>query len=647
MASLEARDRKFFLKGKEIVLLSGAMHYFRIHPEYWKDRLLRLKACGLNCVETYMPWNKHEELPEKFNYEGFLNVRRYVQLAHELGLYVIIRPGPYICAEWDFGGLPGWLLRDPEMKVRTSYKPYLEAVDRYLKSVTEQLADLQMNKGGPIIAWQLENEYGSYEDDLQYKEFLRDKYRQYGVTELLFTSDNGTGIQRGDVPGELVTANFQEQEHGFLMFEYLKNVKQPDKPLMVMEFWTGWFDHWSEKHHIWPLEEFQKVLTWILQQGSSVNFYMFHGGTNFGFMNGANEGLGATNENTANPYQADVTSYDYDAPVAENGDLTPKFYKIRDIIKKLLPGQVSDKLPDPPAAIPSTCYGRLEVKEHLTFADILSKVQPLKTEKVLSQEMLDVHANAGQNHGFTLYRTKVGVANSVTIQDHPRDRAILYLNQKEVEVVDFLMKDHVTNLNSKAGENTLDILVENLSRVNYAEFKSPVLNNQRKGLVNDVLVDKEMVKKWEIFPLEFQEDFINSLDGLPWKPGKPEGNQPSMSRVELEITEPPQDTFINMKGWTKGVVFVNGFNLGRYWNIGPQETLYIPGPLLHEGKNNILIFEVHTPADSVAFDEKTNLGEPVIHSTELTASFKALVFTMKNSLRLGPWVWNFWKLWMK
>lgn len=578
---------------------------------------MRAKACGLNCVETYVPWNLHEEVKGEFNFDGILDVRKFVQLAHEVGLYVLFRPGPYICSEWDFGGLPSWLLSDREMKVRSAYQPYLDAVDSFFSQLLAQVADLQWSNGGPIIAVQIENEYGSYGNDLNYKIFLKQNMEKYGIKELFFTSDNGTGIQQGNVPGALITANFQEQEHGYLMYEYLKNLKQPDGPLMVMEFWTGWFDHWGEKHHVWPIQEFEKVLNWIFDQDSSVNFYMFHGGTNFGFMAGANEGLGATNEGGASePYAADVTSYDYDSPVAENGDLMPKWFKIKEMILKRFPEQAKN-LPDPPAPIESATYGEVSMNQYMSYADVLSYVKSIRSSSVLPMECLDINNGGGQGYGMTVYRTALtGTGSNLQFKGRIKDRATILIDGKQAGVLEWLEENPSLKIDYAKESGQLDVIVENLGRVNYADFESPVLNDQRKGLREPVLRDGTKLDNWEIFPLEFKSDFLKSISSSDkWQADKFSVDSPGFYRGTLKVEGPPKDTFVHLEGWNKGLVFVNGFNLGRYWERGPQKTLYLPGPILKEGDNEVLIFEQHRGSSSVNFVKRAELGETVNHKT--------------------------------
>ncbi|CAH1790222.1 unnamed protein product [Owenia fusiformis] len=618
--ALEARERSFFLNGEKLVLVSGAVHYFRIVPEYWRDRLIKMKACGLNAVETYVPWNLHEEVRGEFNFEGMLDVRKFIQIAQEVGLLVLFRPGPYICGEWDFGGLPSWLLHDPEMKVRSSYKPYTDAVGAYFGKLLPLVEDLQFSKGGPIVAMQVENEYGSYGNDKEYISFLKATMEKYKMTELFFTSENGMGVQRDNLPGVLVTANFQEYDHGYMIFEYLKNIKQPDMPLMVMEFWTGWFDHWTEKHHVWKSKEFKKVLDYILSEGSSVNFYMFHGGTNFGWMNGANEGLGATNEAGKEPYRADVTSYDYDAPLAENGDVTEKFHLIKELVQKYLPNQVTS-LPDLPPNIPSTTYGKLSMTSYLNMNDLLTFIKQIESKKVVPMEMLDINNGGGQSFGFILYRTTISQGKQVKLTGTVKDRAIVYLNGEQIDVLDCTVEDHVIPLELASGENTLEILVENMGRVNYGDFQSPILNDQRKGLRNDVQLDGKVINSWIIFPMEFKKSFLQDIsESFKWMNSDSSVNvlkSPRLFKATLDISSTPQDTYIDMQGWDKGNVFVNGFNLGRYWEIGPQQTLYIPAPLLKEGQNEIQVFELSkTNGGLVTFCDKPNLGELAEHTSD-------------------------------
>ncbi len=391
---LTVNDSQFLLDDQPFRILSGAMHYFRVMPEYWRDRLEKMRQFGLNTVETYVPWNLHEPRPGEFHFEGRLDIARYIQTAAEVGLKVIVRPGPYICSEWDFGGLPAWLLKDPLMQVRCMYPPYLAAVDRFLDRLLPVLRPWQATNGGPLIACQVENEYGSFGNDQVYVQYIADGLRKRGVDVLLFTSDGPTDgmLQGGTLPDILTTVNF-----AFDAPAGLAKLRQyrPTGPQMVAEFWAGWFDHWGEEHHVSPdggpsFEPSVQSLDEILAAGASVNFYMFHGGTNFGFMSGANYYAGT--------YLADVTSYDYASPLDEAGDPTPRFAAYRAVMEKYL------DLPPLPVIPPSpkAAYGPVQMSAAvglLDSLDVLSQKQRFVTPPAM--EMLD------QDYGFILYQTRI------------------------------------------------------------------------------------------------------------------------------------------------------------------------------------------------------------------------------------------------
>ncbi len=315
---------KFYLNGKPFKIISGAFHYFRTVPEYWQDRLEKLVNMGCNTVETYIPWNFHEPNRGQFIWEGMRDICRFIETAQELGLYIIIRPSPYICSEWEFGGLPAWLLRDRNMRLRCSYEPYLNAVKNYYSELIPKLVPYQIDKGGNIILMQIENEYGYYGNDKAYLEFLRDTMRELGITVPFVTSDGPWSepiYKSGMVDGALPTGNFGSGAEW--QFSQMKKFIGDDKPLMCMEFWNGWFDAWGDEHHTTSPEKAAAELDELLKRGS-VNFYMFEGGTNFGFMSGRNGGSRT----------GDVTSYDYDAPLTEDGQLTEKYRLCRDVISK-------------------------------------------------------------------------------------------------------------------------------------------------------------------------------------------------------------------------------------------------------------------------------------------------------------------------
>ena len=557
------RDRHFYIGDEKITILAGAIHYFRVVPEYWEDRLRKLKSCGLNTVETYVAWNMHEPRPGEFNFSGLADLVGFIRLAQELDLYVMVRPGPYICSEWDLGGLPAWLLKDPAMQLRCCYKPYLEAVDRFFDQLIPKLAPLQTTRGGPIIMIQVENEYGSYGNDSQYLAYLRDGLIGRGIDVPLFTSDGGTDwmLQGGTLPDVFKTVNFgsRPKENFQKLLEY-----QPNQPLICMEFWNGWFDHWGEEHHTRDPRDVANTVQEMLDLGASFNLYMFHGGTNFGFYNGANHG---------GKYEPTITSYDDDALISECGELTPKYHAVREALQKA--GYDTDyPIPEP---IPKVAYGKV----HLRGAVSLFEAAPQLANKYVSvypqpMEMFE------QNFGFILYRTKVSgprIGQKLEILDLC-DRAYIFLNQ-EYQGVMMRSEQNSLQLTIPPGGATLDILVENMGRINYG----PLLHD-RKGITHGVLLQNQFLYHWEVFTLP-----LDNLQVLKFEQEVDDQKVPGFYQGTFEV-QGRSDTFVRLPGWVKGVCFVNGFNLGRYWERGPQQTLYLPAPLLRDGTNEIVIFEL-------------------------------------------------------
>ena len=567
--TLTISSTQFLLDGKPFRILSGAMHYFRVVPKYWRDRLEKMHAFGLNTVETYVAWNLHEPRPGEFHFDGMLDIVKFIETANDVGLKVIVRPGPYICSEWDFGGLPAWLLKDPNMQVRCAYPPYLAAVDRFFDVLLPMLVSLQSTRGGPIIAMQVENEYGSYGNDKVYLRHLADGMRARGIDSFLFTSDGPRDncLQGGTLPDVFKTVNFAfEAKEAFAKLrEY-----QPDGPLMVMEFWSGWFDHWGEPHHISEdgsdsIQRSVDTLDEILAMGASVNFYMFHGGTNFGFMNGAN--------GDPSPYQADITSYDYACPISESGDLNPRYEGYREVIKKYV------DIPSIFDIRPSTkrSYGTVELTESVSLfnsLDVLSR--PHKSVTPQPMEMFD------QDYGFILYRTTVsGPRMGILRVRGLHDRAHVFINGELTDILDRESGNEYSAVDA-AKDFQLDILVENMGRINFG----PSLLD-RKGITDGVTVNDQYQFGWEVFPLP-----LNDLSRLKFSSLVVADRQPTFYRASFHVDE-PADTFLALPGWTKGVVWLNSFNLGRYWERGPQKALYIPAPLLKRGTNELVVFELH------------------------------------------------------
>ncbi|XP_061181180.1 beta-galactosidase-1-like protein 2 [Saccostrea echinata] len=620
--SLTFQNRTFYLDGNPLHILSGSLHYFRVVPEYWWDRMRKMKACGLNTLTLYAPWNQHEPYPGSYNFKGILNLRRFINMAQRAGLYVIFRPGPYICSEWDFGGLPAWLLRDPDMKVRTNYHGYQSHVRRYFSRLIAEVSDLQYHRGGPIIAVQVENEFGSYSNDTKHLLFLKQILEENGIHELFFTSDGFYNYTEGlngldNAPfytEALPTVNFQDIAQGEELFRKVEALSD-DFPLMVTEYWSGWFDYWGGSHHTQSLNDFGSTLTAILNRSASINFYMFHGGTNFGFMSGANWDF------EKNTLKTDVTSYDYDALLTEAGDITEKYRIARQIIHENIHGMPGREIPYDTPKEDFGYAGRVHIKHYMPLENILKIAQRIRMNKTVPMELIPLHpvdndSFSGQMYGYILYRANITHGDNLTFTDFPRDRIEVFVDGNSVAILEGMV-DNV-NVNISLGqysgafprERVLDILVENRGRVNFGIFGASVLDEQLKGLDNNCFLDGEVLDDVDIYPLEFDEDFYKRLKNqTEWESYNKQRDLPGFYRGHMFIAYTPLDSYLNMKGWTKGFVYVNGVNLGRYWNKGPQQTLFVPGPYLRQGFNEIIIFEQHMSHNRVIFQETYILDE--------------------------------------
>ncbi|XP_070983495.1 beta-galactosidase-1-like protein 2 isoform X2 [Oncorhynchus clarkii lewisi] len=589
---LGANSFQFTLEGEPFRILGGSIHYFRVPRAYWEDRLLKMRACGVNTLTTYVPWNLHEPERGVFNFQDQLDLKAYISLAAELGLWVILRPGPYICAEWDLGGLPSWLLRDKNMKLRTTYPGFTEAVNSFFDKLIPIIKPLQFKEGGPIIAVQVENEYGSYAKDEHYMPFIKEALLSRGTNELLLTSDNREGLKCGGVDGVLKTVNLQRLAYGTI--QYLAYM-QPQKPLLVMEYWSGWFDVWSESHHVFPAEDMLAVVSQILEPGVSINLYMFHGGTSFGFMNGAVANLGT--------YKPQVGSYDYDAPLSEAGDYTTKYQLLRNLFSQFH----SEKLPEVPSLQARRVYEPVIIQQHLSLWESLQFTEkPLKSEEPVNMENLPVNSNNGQSYGYTLYETTISRGGLLNSKKNVKDRALVFVDRHFVGVLDYKSVEFA--LPDGKGERTLSLLVENCGRVNYGK----ALDDQRKGLVGDIVLNHVPLKDFTIYCLDMKPNFLKRLSAASqWNSVPQKPSFPGFFQGMLYVDGHPRDTFIRLPGWSKGVVFINGQNLGRHWSIGPQKTLYLPGPWLKSGNNQIIVFEEQKADDKLVFVENPDHGKTI------------------------------------
>lgn len=583
MAILTYKGNKFFLDGDEYTIISGAMHYFRIPREYWHDRLLKLKECGFNTVETYTCWNLHEPRENVFDFSGMLDLEAYIDIANELGLNVILRPGPYICAEWEMGGLPAWLLNYPNLTIRCNDELFISKVERYYNELLGRIVPKLSTNGGNIIMMQIENEYGSYGDDHEYMQRIADIYKKAGVDCLLFTSDGASNsmLQGGTLPEYPCVANFGSRPNE--NFKVL-NEFRPDQPLMCGEYWVGWFDHWYEKHHVRDPKEVAKLFKDMIDCGASLNFYMFHGGTNFGYMNGANY---------YDKYEPTITSYDYNALLSEAGDLTPAYFEVRKIIEERFGSLPKLTVKNSEKA----AYGKLELEERCSIFDA-AKLLAKPVQSAAPQFMEDI----GQYYGFTLYSTTVdGPRDEAEIKfDSVHDRAVVFIDGKYMGYYERTREGEPVSFSLEKGENCrIDILCENMGRVNYG----PKIMD-RKG-VKGVRFNLQYHFGWDMYPLP-----LDNISLLEYKHESGDVKTASFLKGTLKIEGEPHDTFMRLDGFTKGVVFVNGFNIGRYYNpAGPQKTLYVPAPMLKKGDNEIVVFETdHSDRSFVTFLDKPDLG---------------------------------------
>lgn len=584
MGILTYNDKEFLMDGKPYTIISGAMHYFRIPREYWYDRLLKLKECGFNTVETYTCWNLHEPKEGEFDFSGMLDIEAYVKIAEELGLNVIVRPGPYICSEWEFGGLPAWLLKYENIAIRCNDERFVAMVRRYYTELFRYLTPHLSTKGGNIIMVQIENEYGSYGDDKDYLRAVVDIYRECGVDCTLFTSDGPCWfmLNGGTLPEYLCVANFGS--HPKENFDFLKKFRG-NQPCMCGEYWCGWFDHWYEEHHVREAKELAGLFGDMLDYGASLNFYMFHGGTNFGFMNGAN---GSDAE-----YQPTITSYDYNSLLSEAGDMTPAYYEVRKIVEKHY-GEL------PPVTAKNSekkAYGKVTLTEKAFVLDTLSSIStPVRTAAPKFMEEI------GQSYGFTMYSTTVtGPQEALDLNfDCVHDRAIVYVNGEKKGWYERSRHADDIKLPLNVGESVkLDILVENMGRINYG----PQMRD-RKGMTG-IRFGQQNHYGWDMYPLEMKD-----LSGVQYVPCDGGVEASSFMRGELVIEGAPCDTFIRLDGFHHGFVMVNGFNLGRYYNdAGPQKTLYCPAPMLKEGVNEVIVFETDSSdRNTIEFTDTPDLG---------------------------------------
>ena len=561
----------FYLDGQEFKILSGAIHYFRIQPEDWYHSLYNLKALGFNTVETYVPWNMHEPKKGQFDFQGILDIEKFLQIAQDLGLYAIVRPSPFICAEWEFGGMPAWLLTE-DMRIRSSDTPYLQAVADYYDELLPRLVPRLLDKGGNILMMQVENEYGSYGEDKDYLRAIRQMMLDRGLDCPLFTSDGPwrATLRAGTLIEEdlFVTGNFgSKADYNFAQMQEFFDEHGKKWPLMCMEFWDGWFNRWKEPIIKRDPEELAQAVHEVLKQGS-INLYMFHGGTNFGFMNGCSA-RGVTD-------LPQVTSYDYDALLDEQGNPTPKYFAVQKMMETYYPEYPKMK----PLTKESFELRDIALSEKVSLFETLADLaQPVESLYPVKMEDL------GQCYGYLLYRTEASWdadEEKIRVIDG-RDRMQLFVDGKLIETqYQAEIGQDIFVAGEKKTTHRIDILMENMGRVNYGH--KFLADTQRKGIRTGVCKDLHFLLNWQQYPLSF-ENTENIDFSKGWQP-----EQPAFYAFDFEM-KALKDTYLDLSGFGKGLAFVNGVNIGRFWNVGPTLSLYIPHSLLKEGHNRIIIFE--------------------------------------------------------
>ncbi|XP_069554720.1 beta-galactosidase-1-like protein [Brachyistius frenatus] len=582
--SIDYKNNCFLKDGKPFQYISGSIHYSRIPQYYWKDRLMKMYMTGLNAVQVYVPWNFHEAVRDIYNFTGDRDLEHFLDLANQTGLLVILRPGPYICAEWEMGGLPAWLLQKPNIILRSADADYMQAVSNWLAVLLPKMRPWLYTNGGNIITVQVENEYGSYfACDYNYMRHLRTLFSFFlGEDTVLFTTDGNTDkeMKCGTLEGLYATVDFGTDTNITEAFKRQRRF-QPQGPLVNSEFYTGWLDHWGDPHVVVDAQKVSRVLGEMLTMGANVNMYMFEGGTNFGYWNGADHDT---------RFRSVVTSYDYDAPLTEAGDPTEKLLAIRDVITQF---REVPSGPVPPAT-PKFAYGFVTLKKVGNISDLLNTLSPLGPVK--SQHPLTFE-EMKQYYGYMLYRTTLPRDLSeptplISPLNGVHDRAYVSVNGVYQGLLE---RDTalVMNVTGHKGD-TVDILIENMGRVNFG-----TRINDYKGLLSNLILGKDILTDWMIYPLD--------IDGAIAGRWPHSNHQQSVRPTQRELSAGPafytgtlqpnglaMDTFLKLNEWTKGQVWINGVNLGRYWPArGPQLTLYVPGPLLSTSlPNSIVVLEL-------------------------------------------------------
>ena len=582
--TFEAGKGTFLLNGDPFVVKAAEIHYPRIPREYWDHRIKMCKALGMNTVCIYIFWNIHEQREGEFDFTGNNDIAAFCKLAQKNGMYVIVRPGPYVCAEWEMGGLPWWLLKKKDIRLREQDPYFMERVKIFEEKVGEQLAGLTIQKGGPIIMVQVENEYGSYGEDKPYVSAIRDCLRGiYGKDLALFQCDWSSNFTRNGLDDLVWTMNFGTGSHIDNQFRHLKQLR-PDSPLMCSEFWSGWFDKWGARHETRPAKDMVAGLDEMLSKGISFSLYMTHGGTSFGHWAGAN----------SPGFQPDVTSYDYDAPINEYGHATPKYHELRNMMQKY----TDKKLPSVPKP----------VAQIITVPEFkLTEFAPLANgaEKTVNSKDTKTFEDLDMGWGTAVYTVDLPeTKNGGTLVADVHDFAQYFINSKYVGKTDRVKNERALTIPATKKGDKLQIVVEGMGRINFGRAIKDF-----KGIVGDMKLTAEEngheitwnLKNWTMTTIP--DDYQTAVKAFE-KKSENKGTR-GYYRGYFNLKK-VGDTFLNFETWGKGQVYVNGHEMGRIWYIGPQQTLFIPGCWLKKGKNEIIVLDVVGPKEAKVWGQNTH-----------------------------------------
>ncbi len=595
----------FLLDEQPFQIRCGEIHFARVPKEYWRHRLQMVKSMGMNTVCAYLFWNFHERTPGNFKWDEEADIAEFCKIAQEEGLWVILRPGPYTCAEWEMGGLPWWLLKNDSIQLRSKDPLYIKASSDYLKEVGRILAPLQITEGGPIIMVQVENEYGFYADDAEYMGLMKDAVENAGFNVPLFACNPTSRLKRGFREDLFPVVNFGTNPQAG--FRALREVL-PEGPLMCGEFYSGWFDTWGNPHNYGKIDQYLKDLEYMLKEGASFSIYMAHGGTSFGFWSGADR-----------PFKPDASSYDYGAPVSEAGWVTDKFWKTRELVSRyLMPGE--EALPEPPAANPMTTFAEVELTQFAPLFDNLPK--PIVTDDPKTMEYYD------QSRGSIIYQTTLPAGEACELKvEAVHDFAWVFCDGEKVGVMDRRSRNFKVNIPSRDKETTIDILVHAMGRINFGKEV-----HDRKGLNAPILfVDKKgteiAANQWKIYNLDYQDKYLSKLK---FDQELTASNTPGIWNGEFTV-EKLGDVYLDVSKWGKGVVWVNDHCLGRYWNIGPTQTMYIPASWLKKGENEVIVLDLIGPEATVL----SGLDKPILNDLHPEKDFRyskrpALALNIEN-----------------